>query len=252
MILVICHPGDEAANLFTAYANRIYPGKFRLVNADILTAGMEWQFRLSNYQVPTFCCSLYKTGKISTEDVDGVFNRLQYIHPGLWEFAAPVEKSYAEQEFCAFFLGWLLSFKAKITNLPHPVSLSGKEYDLPGWRMNAAKLGIRALDYETGTDPSNMVSSCTRHRIVYVIGNQVIGNIPGMPPAHLMIRLARENDLEFLEIRFSQQGKRWLFDTATSFPAIFHTSGKCMSALTDHLFNKTKSNEYGFNLRHSV
>jgi hypothetical protein len=237
MLLIICHPFDDAAKYFYAYCERRSPGMAVLVNADILTSAKTWELQLRNDQPAYFHCELHNGKILDTSNVSAIFNRTQYINIGNWKAAGKTEKNYAEQEFYAFFLGWLYSFKGMISNLPTAQCMSGVFKQVMVWRNLAAQVGMPVLDYDSSDDaapPSQPLHSNNRRQNMYITGDTIIGHLPGMPAANLLMEFARQQECNFLELLFERENKRWKFDTANAFPTQFHTSQKCMETLYQH------------------
>lgn len=242
MLVIICHPSDDAARYFFAYCERKCPGKAILVNADTLSSAKSWKLQLWNNEPSYSFCETYDGRKIESRDISAVFNRVNYFDIGNWKTAIRVERNYAEQEFYAFFLGWLYSFKDKITNLPTAQNMSGTFRHVLVWRKQALLSGINVLDYDSSQNAGTVYTGHSDRnpcQHVYIIGNTVVGYLPGMPPTRQLVSFARDQECNFLEIEFEKVHKRWKFNTATAFPVQFHTSQKCMEYLFQFFYTNS-------------
>lgn len=223
-----------------------------LVNADTLTASRNWDFRLAKNGAASFLCEMYNGNTLESAGISAIFNRIQYIDMGHWKAAKEKERNYAEQEFYAFFLGWLLSFKGKITNLPSPLNISGTYFQPFVWRMLAAKEGIAVKDYDSTPEPEadkDRIINRPRQK-VYITGDVISGYLPGMPAVARLLKLSQSVQCNFLEMQFEKINKHWHFDTADSFPAEFHTSAKCMEFLYRYFDHAIKESN-GVNMWHT-
>jgi hypothetical protein len=237
MNIVICHPADYPAIAFYRYCNSLKKGSFDLINADVLTCAFKWNFTLKNEGNTGLEILLHNGKTLSLKSTGSVFNRMQYVNLGMWNYAKPEEKDYITQELYSFFVSWLFSFKGRITNIPSPQSLFGAHLEPIAWRKSAADLGINvketlSCETEAGRERKKL------KKYAYVIGNKTCGYIPPNTAPESLTALALENNVDFLEVEFESSKGEWEFVNATSLPLSFHNDNTVLKILYEHLTGK--------------
>ncbi len=247
MLLIIAHPWDAAAISFYHYCRDQAGLKTKFINADTLSSSFSWKFRFNEVGETTLSFKLYTGEWVHDSEVSAVFNRMQFADAGIWRMASEKEQNYAQQEFHAFFLGWLQSFGTKLLNPPTPAFLSGETARPVVWRKKAYFYDIPVLsstqDSKLPLSDETVPEGVTGKTKIYLVGDQVIGHIKGLPPNQVLTRFSREQAFRFSELSFLRQHKTWKLDTITTFPENFHSSHQCMEALYQYFLSQQNSKD---------
>ena len=157
--------------------------------------------------------------KIDSQDVQGILNRLSFVHSEHFGYSADTQ--YAIQELNAFFLGWLSSLDVPVINLPVPFGFSGKWRNLVEWTWLASNAGLPTTKY-CNSSSVNLNRQYSQEDAVTVItaGGEVFG--PNLPDAILdgCIKLADASKTILLGIKLLRVEGSLIFNNADPFPDI--------------------------------
>lgn len=253
MVLLVCHPYDEATMCLYDYCKKKGLKDIMHINADVLTSSFYWRYAVNSFDNDDLEIKLYNGKTVDVKNVSIFFNRIQYVHMGMWDRAEKGEKDYATQEFYSFFLSWLHSFGRKIVNKPTPGDLSGVHRHKAIWRYMAQEFGIPVLDIEIDSHKefNPLVNNgVTGKTTVYAIGKKLIHYIPGMPAYNRITEFIYNSGIHFAELTFYRHEKLWKLDTVNTSSSQFHTSHQCMEALFQ-FFLEQNNYSYDINSRYS-
>ena len=139
---MLCTETDFAALWAWQELRRRGAGPVDLVTAGALASAMRWRHELNGE--PDLEIALADGRILRRSEIGGVLNRLTYV-PLRAAGIAPTERPYAEQEWRAFFSGWLYSLPGPTLNRATAHALSGTMRDRSGWLALAGQAGLPAV-----------------------------------------------------------------------------------------------------------
>jgi hypothetical protein len=225
MWLILCSEQDVSA--LWAYqglgARDLWP--LELVSAEMLPFALRWDHRVSAANT-SVSITLADGRVITNAEVRGVLNRLTYVPLG--HLASNPDHDYASQEYTAFFMSWLGSFRHPVLNPASAQGLSGAWRHISEWVWLAARAGLPTPDYRQTS--SDEVDESIELRKLFPAGTPTITNIvvenkvlgPALPPniRKGCVRLAKLSGTPLLgvELAVSASAKSWEFAGATPAP----------------------------------
>lgn len=232
--LVLCGETDLAALwAWRELRNRgIKP--LELVTAGVLSNALRWRHELGRGE-PDFEIALTDGRILRRCEIGGVLNRLTHV-PLSAQRIALTERTYAEQEWSAFFISWLHALPGPTLNRVTPHGLSGGMRTRTDWLALARHAGLpiqpTRLSYPASQEPSRAVS-CS----AIVIGNHVLGR-PSRDAswAAACVHLADAAGCGILGLQFAlAPDGHWPFIEATPLPDLSAGGTALIDLLIDEL-----------------
>jgi hypothetical protein len=225
MWLILCSEHDASA-LWAWHglsARGLRP--LELVRAEMLPFALKWDHRVTASDT-SISVTLADGRVIRNDKVRGVLNRL--THVPLDHLQGNPDYVYATQEYAAFFMSWLSSFRQPVLNPASAQGLSGAWRHLSEWVYLAARAGLPTPAYRQTS--SDEVDETTETRKLFpagtftinsiVIKEQVVGQ--RLPPEleKGCVRLAElaETPLLGIEFALATSSQSWQFAGATPMP----------------------------------
>jgi hypothetical protein len=198
-----------------------------VVSNDDLAHPRCWEHRIERAGIHSVLI-LADGRTICTDSLNGALNRLVCAPSGPLRSAHPEDRLYATQEFTALYLSWLYSLPGPILNRPSPQGLCGTWRHHAEWTWLAAQAGLPTIPYSQTsvkiTDEldrwhGTSVSPDTLGQMVFVVGNQVVGQSVPLAIMSGCRRLAQLADTALLGIDLTEtQEGLWTFSGATPCP----------------------------------
>jgi hypothetical protein len=229
VVLVLAHAHDAGASaVATRLRTLVDPDSVVVVRPEALGLAM-WSHTISPCGDTRTWIQLPGGASISSESVDAVFNRLQYLPLPRFHKASPKDRDYADAELQALVASWLLSFGTRAINPVGPRGLSRGPVSQSGWLALAASIGLpvvrsarasagRMLPKPTGAErihgvawpgglrgpaPAELHADSSSADSVLVVGDRALGAL-AQPFGKACVALARVADCTLLEVRFAQ------------------------------------------------
>jgi hypothetical protein len=237
MWLVLCEDDDSSARW--AYS-RLASGdvvRTELLLASTLTPSLRWIHRVGPGHARTEMM-LSDGTVISTESVQGVFNRLTRVPYWCGQSRiADEDWAYGRQEIAAFFLSWMTSFACPVLNRASPRGLSGDVRHSMEWNLLASAAGFEISDCLGGVGGHSMGNNhgaCSSVSLI-VVGDNVIG-CPARDWIEPCRKLAKLAGAQILGIDLRpQRSKDWTFHHATTHPDLRAFGDVVLTALKQAL-----------------
>lgn len=164
--------------------------------------------------------------RLDSSSTGAVVNRLLVVPPRSAARAPPSDREYVEQEFLAFYVGWLNSFSGVVLNRACPQGLSGAMRTATDWAFRAARAGLEIdLRRERLSDsPETHLGAAQRdpercYVELFVADTYVVTERPyPRAPSSVCegcVALARDSGTPLMGVEFGIDAQgRWLFSTA--------------------------------------
>lgn len=232
MRLAICEPYDEPC-LWAVVGLRRLGVELEVVLPRELIAGGSFSQHIDVHG-SSFRIRLTDGRELSTDDVQGVLNRLLEV-PGSWleRFRGP-DREYVAEELQALLAGWLFAVPGPVLNRPNPATLFGEWRAVAEWRCLAGLAGLATVPYRLSTREEPGPLPPDELRTALVIGRDVVPAgtpVPGEVAAGcLALAGAAGTPLLGLDFALAPDG-RWLFDAATPLPDLRRGGSAALEAL---------------------
>lgn len=217
MIVIVCHPHDEAALWLHGELRHAGICGPELVSVEQLVFSRSVVHRMTS-SGDAGAIRLADGRVIRSETIATLINRVQYLPTQHFAGASTADRLYATAELHAFMLAWLNSAGGRVFNPPRPLDLAGGTFD-PGSLLCLAEMaGLptvtwRAASAEPGTaDPPVLLPTHT----VVVFDARVFGPRLPEPLQEGCRRLGALLGVPLLEIGLHRSAETsWMFATAS-------------------------------------
>ncbi|MBV6467571.1 MAG: hypothetical protein DCC43_15515 [Candidatus Brocadia sp.] len=235
--LILCAAADSSA-LRAACGLTKRLNNVKLVTGEVLACALKWRHTLAgdiiDSQIKLSDGRILRQGEIL-----GVLNRLVFLPPGPVACANDKDREYASQEMTALITSWLYSLKCPVINRPNgqgicPGFLHESEWC---WQANRAGFTVRKYSQETWPDTTDIKEKDnfpqTSLRKIFVAGNSLVNNGDLSPNENqACLRLARNLNLDLLEINLVRENEAFIFFNANAFPDIQWGGSPLLDALS--------------------
>lgn len=182
MLLVLGDPGDASAAWAADELRRRSGVRVLHVDGPLLTAAARWEHRVGS-RGSSVAFALPDEGEVRGEDLVGVLNRLTSAFPPQAVHAPEDDRTYAAQEFFAFFLSWLHALPVPVLNPPAPRGLCGQWRHDAEWSTLAARAGFSTVPFRLSSREAGQEADVPRPApslaSVQVVAGEVIAAPPG-------------------------------------------------------------------------
>ncbi|HET7716557.1 MAG TPA: hypothetical protein VFK86_13115 [Bauldia sp.] len=237
MIVILCHPFDEAA-LWLCH-------QFRLLGLDVEPVAVE--ALVYSRKIVHRLGDLGDTGEIHLSDgrvlrpesIRGLINRVCFLPLAHIERATPGDRTYASEELNAFLLAWLDSVAGPVINPAQPLSLDGGAFPSPTLFHLAAVAGLPTEGWRSDArpgDPALAVPRATQDVVVF--DSRTFGPLIPRGLQAGCRQLALLLGVPLLQITFRHSDDRgWLFHAAHGL-ADFRVGGRPLAAAIATTFRR--------------
>ena len=204
-------------------ARGLHPLEF--VFAEMLPFALKWEHHVSASD-SSIAITLSDGRVVKNSAVRGVLNRV--THVPLDHLAGNDDYDYATQEYAAFFMSWLASFRSPVFNPACAQGLSGAWRHISEWVWLAARAGLPTPNYRQ-TSEDELDETIEMRRLfplgtptftAIVINDRVVGQLltPQIEKACLKLAELSQTPLLGIDFAMSAVGAPWEFAGATPFP----------------------------------
>ena len=209
-----------------------------LVFAEMLPFALKWEHRVSASESST-AITLADGRVLKSSAVRGVLNRL--THVPLDHLAGNRDYDYATQEYSAFFMSWLSSFRQPVLNPAGAQGLSGAWRHISEWVWLAARAGLPTPKYRQ-TSADDLDETVAMRKLFpegtltftsIVIQDRAMGQALTPELEKNCLKLAQLSQTPLLGIDFAMSavGAPWEFAGATPFPDLRQGGEPLLDAL---------------------
>ena len=225
MWLILASQNDAAA--LWAYQGLRSRGlnPIELVFTEMLPFALRWDHRVSAAE-SSIAITLADGRVLKNSAVRGVLNRL--THVPLDHLSGNLDYDYATQEYAAFFMSWLASFRQPVLNPACAQGLAGAWRHISEWVHLAARAGLPTPKYrQTSADEVDetievrkLFPEGTPIFTSIVVQDRVVGQAitPEIEKACLKLAELSQTPLLGIDFAMSAVGAPWEFAGATPLP----------------------------------
>jgi len=154
MIVILCHPGDDAALWLAATMRELGGAGIELVTVEELVYSRRIVFR-SNDDGDSGSIALADGRTLRAETIAGLVNRVSYLPTQHFARALAEDRAYAEAELNAFLMAWINGVAGRVINPPLPAALGGGTFPLPTLMHLAAMAGLPTHSWRASAAAGN-------------------------------------------------------------------------------------------------
>ncbi|OCP00659.1 MULTISPECIES: hypothetical protein [unclassified Ensifer] len=217
MLLVLANPDDrEALWLRTALVSLVD------MPVEVLTPTRLICARSITHRLPStsggFRFEFADGGVLLAGEVAGLVNRMTTMPTAHLEFAAPVDRAYAEAELHAFLLGWLGSLACPMLNPPAPESLAGAWHSEVAALHLATLAGLNCAVASVDADAPFLPARTPAQMVHFVLDGKVIGPILPAGDRDALLQFGHLWGTRLLQVETARQGGKLTFVSASALP----------------------------------
>jgi len=196
-----------------------------LIFAEMLPFSLRWEHRVDARE-SSITITLADGRIIRNSEVRGVLNRL--THVPLQHLSGNPDYDYASQEYSAFFMSWLSSFRGPVLNPASSQGLAGAWRHISEWVWLAAQAGLPTPKYRqtSADDIDEMVElrklfpAGTPTVTTVVVQDRVLGQslTPEIERSCLKLAELAQTPLLGIDFAMTAVGAPWQFAGATPLP----------------------------------
>lgn len=239
MIVILCHPGDAAAQWLAATMRELIGGGIELVTVEELVYSRRIVHRL-NDDGDSGSIALADGRTLRAETIAGLVNRVSYLPTQHFARAVAEDRAYAEAELHAFLLAWINGVAGRVINPPLPAALGGGTFPLPTLVHLAAMAGLPTEGWRAsaaaGADAPPPLP--TTHAAV-VFDGRIFGMLLPRALQEGCRRLAALTGASLLQIEFNQSGGRGLRFVGATGAVDFRIGGTSLARDLAHAFARS-------------
>ncbi len=218
MWVVLCDPGDRSG--LWAYAGLRKRG---LAPLELITphelAYSTWSVHNVGARGSHFEIALARGGKLVSDEIKGVLNRLAEVPTDHLIFGSDDETHYAIQEVNALVLSWMACIGPVSINRATARGLAGTWRSPAEWTLLAAKAGLPVSMLRVSSEcEAGLKEPLGGARSFIVLGKRVFGGELPRPISEACIRLANMAETHLLGIDFFVDRDQIRFTNATPMP----------------------------------